>query len=102
MRGVRILVFLTSILIAGLAVAIIGYLNFELIRFHFVGDFNQNIASIETSYIQMAKFWVESGGAGWQPLWYLGYPWHVFYTPVLPALEVMLHNFAGLNSQLSQ
>ena len=97
MRGVRILVFLTSILIAGLAVAIIGYLNFELIRFHFVGDFNQNIASIETSYIQMAKFWVESGGAGWQPLWYLGYPWHVFYTPVLPALEVMLHNFAGFS-----
>ena len=72
------------------AVLLIAYFNFFLIRYFFDGEFNQNIASIEISYIQMAKFWVEGRGL-WQPLWYLGYPWHVFYTPVLPALEVMLH-----------
>ncbi len=66
---------------------IIGYLNFLAIRYFFLGEFNQNIASIEISYVQMAKFWAE-GGSLWQPLWYFGYPWHVFYTPVLPFLEL--------------
>ncbi len=74
----------------------IGFLNFELIRYLFSGELSQNMGSIETSYIQMAKFWVEGGGL-WQPLWYLGYPWHVFYTPVLPTLEVLLHLFAGFS-----
>ena len=73
------------------AVLLIAYFNFFLIRYFFDGEFNQNIASIEISYIQMAKFWVEGRGL-WQPLWYLGYPWHVFYTPLLPALEVLTHN----------
>ena len=74
----------------------VGYLNFLLIRYFFVGDFNQNLQSIEISYIQMAKFWTE-GGSPWQPLWYLGYPWHVFYTPLLPFLEVVLHSFFGFS-----
>lgn len=73
----------------------VGFLNFELIKYLFSGELSQNMGSIETSYIQMAKFWVEGGGL-WQPLWYLGYPWHVFYTPVLPILEVVLHLTAGL------
>lgn len=79
-------------LVAIIAVLVIGYLNFLLIRFWFFGEFSQNTASIETSYIQMAKFWSDFAGGGWQPLWYLGYPWHVFYTPLLPFLEVVLHN----------
>lgn len=74
----------------------VAYFNFTLIRGQFEGDFGQNVGSIEISYIQMAKFWVE-GGTSWQPLWYLGYPWHVFYTPLLPALEVVLHYFAGFS-----
>src|SRR3989344_6250852 len=78
------------LLIVFISLGAIIYLNFVLIRYWFVGEFNQNLASIEISYIQMAKFWVE-GGTSWQPLWYLGYPWHVFYTPLLPALEVLLH-----------
>lgn len=82
---------LASILIALVSLIFIAYLNFVLIRYWFVGEFNQNLGSIEISYIQMAKFWVESQGATWQPLWYLGYPWHVFYTPLLPFFEVLLH-----------
>src|SRR3990167_1460417 len=70
--------------------AVVAYLNFGIIRYYFEGEFNQNLASIEISYVQMAKFWVE-GGTLWQPLWYLGHPWHVFYTPFLPALEVLFH-----------
>lgn len=86
-----------SLLITIVLVFFIGYLNFVIIRNQFVGEFSQNMGSIEISYIQMAKFWVESGGAGWQPLWYLGYPWHVFYTPLLPFLEVVLHIVSGFS-----
>ena len=75
---------------------LVVYLNFLLVRYLFEGEFAQNIASIEISYIQMAKFWVEGGGL-WQPLWYLGYPWHVFYTPLLPALEVLLYKTVGFS-----
>lgn len=81
---------LLSTLVAVFSILIIAIFNFQLIRYFFEGELNSNLGSIEISYIQMAKFWVEGGGL-WQPLWYLGYPWHVFYTPLLPALEVFLH-----------
>ena len=85
-----------SSLITLVFLAAVAYLNFGIIRYYFEGEFNRNLASIEISYIQMAKFWVEGGGL-WQPLWYLGYPWHVFYTPLLPLLEVVLHQIAGFS-----
>src|SRR3989304_3371190 len=88
----RQLSIVIHLLIVFISLGAIIYLNLVLIRYWFSGEFNQNLGSIGISYIQMAKFWVESHGAGWQPLWYLGYPWHVFYTPLLPALEVLLHH----------
>src|SRR3990170_449247 len=87
----RQLSIVIHLLIVFISLGAIIYLNLVLIRYWFVGEFNQNLGSIEISYIQMAKFWVESTKGGWQSLWYLGYPWHVFYTPILPALEVLLH-----------
>ena len=88
-------IFISS-LITLVFLTVVTYLNFGIIRYFFEGDFNQNLASIEISYIQMAKFWVEGGGL-WQPLWYLGYPWHVFYTPLLPFLEVLQHSIFGFS-----
>lgn len=85
-----------NILIAAVCVSVIAYLNFLLIRYWFIGEFNSDVGSIEISYIQMAKFWAE-GGVGWQPWWYLGHPWHVFYTPLLPALELLAHNILGFS-----
>src|SRR3990167_9229962 len=85
-----------SSLITLVFLAAVAYLNFGIIRYYFEGEFNRNLASIEISYIQMAKFWGEGGGL-WEALWYLGYPWHVFYTPLLPALEVVLHQIAGFS-----
>ena len=82
------------LLVAIVLVGAIIYSNYLLISSWFVGEFNQNMASIEIAYIQMAKFWVEGGGS-WNPLWYLGYPWHVFYTPLLPALAVLTHQLFG-------
>lgn len=99
LRRVKIKVKLSIIvswLVAIFCLVLVGYLNFLLVRHLFEGEFAQNIASIEISYIQMAKFWVEGGGQ-WQPLWYLGYPWHVFYTPLLPALEVLLYKIVGFS-----
>lgn len=87
---------LFSLFIAGVSIVAVGFFNFLIIRNQFVGDLGANIGSIEISYIQMAKFWLEGGGL-WQPLWYLGYPWHVFYTPVLPTLEVLLHLLLGFS-----
>ncbi len=86
----NVLSWLLNLGIPILMVTVLGILNYSIIRYFFQGEYSQNIASIEISYVQMAKFWVMGGGL-WQPLWYLGYPWHVFYTPVLPLLEVVLN-----------
>lgn len=86
--------YLSSIIIALSSLALLAFLNFLIIKNQFIGNLSANIGSIEISYVQMAKFWVEGGGV-WQPLWYLGYPWHVFYTPVLPALEVIAQILLG-------
>lgn len=91
-----VLHFLSTAFTAIGALAILGFLNFLIIKNQFMGNLSANIGSIEISYIQMAKFWAEGGGL-WQPLWYLGYPWHVFYTPVLPALEVLMHSGLGFD-----
>ncbi len=92
----KILSWFFNLGITSLMVAALGILNFSIIKYFFEGEFSQNIASIEISYVQMAKFWVTGGGL-WQPLWYFGYPWHVFYTPVLPFLEVVLNQLNGLS-----
>ncbi|MDP2633091.1 MAG: hypothetical protein Q8P25_05230, partial [Candidatus Curtissbacteria bacterium] len=85
------LAVLLNVLVAFVGISVIVFLNYQLIRYWFWGDFNQNMSSIEISYVQMAKFWSE-GGSLWQPQWYLGHPWSVFYTPLLPTLELLAHN----------
>ncbi len=90
------LLFLAHIVCALVFCVIIIFLNFSLIRFWFEGEFSQNMGSIEISYIQMAKFWAE-GGSLWRQWWYLGHPWHVFYTPLLPFLELGLFDFFNVS-----
>lgn len=85
-----------NLLVTIALVLAIAFLNYQLIRFWFAGDFSQNMASIETSYVQMAKFWSE-GGSLWQPQWYFGHPWSVFYTPFLPTLELVAHNILNFS-----
>lgn len=70
----------------GLAILL---LNFWLIYPLFTGEFSQFMQSIEVSYVTMARF--IKNLAGWNPLWYLGYPLYLFYTPLLPFLEVLIH-----------
>ena len=92
----KILDRFVDLVILFVLVVALGILNYSIIKYFFQGEFSQNIASIEISYVQMAKFWAEGGGM-WQPLWYLGYPWHVFYTPILPFLEVILHQIGDIS-----
>lgn len=93
-RTKKLLFLAGHLIVTVLAVAALLYFNYAQVKYWFSGDFNQNLTSIEISYVQMAKFWAE-GGTGWQPQWYLGHPWHVFYTPLLPTLELVLGQALG-------
>jgi len=75
---------------------LIVFLNYRLIWPQFFGEFTQHLGSIEVSYISMARFiynfWPN---VSWQPFWYFGFPMHVFYTPLLPFLEILGKIFFG-------
>ena len=72
--------------------AFLLYINYLTIAPWFGGNWTQHLASIEVSYITMAKWIVANWpNVTWQPEWYFGFPFHLFYTPLLPILEVILH-----------
>jgi len=76
--------------------ACIGILSILWVNYLLIGDWfgksgPANIGSIEVSYISMARFLNDFGFSSWSPFWYFGYPTHVFYTPLLPFLELFLH-----------
>ena len=70
---------------------VIGFINYLIIGSWFGKNGPANIGSIEVSYVSMGKFLTESGLSTFAPYWYLGFPFHVFYTPLLPFLEFLLH-----------
>lgn len=105
MKSLRV-VGLTLLRIAGavLGGAFIIYLNWLVIRGWFGGQGPANLGSIEVSYVSMGRFLVDfgwpgpfAGQASWVPLWYLGFPFHLFYTPLLPVLEWLLHEWQGMH-----
>lgn len=78
----------------------LGILAFNFFLFYpwFSGDGPANLGSIEVSYVSMAKFLVEnSPHLSWSPFWYLGFPFHVFYTPILPVLTALLNVFGHVS-----
>lgn len=85
MSKLKVLVFFI------LGCAIIGYINYAIIGSWFGKNGPANIGSIEVSYVSMGKFLTEHGLKTWAPFWYLGFPFHVFYTPLLPIFEYFLH-----------
>ena len=57
----------------------------------FLGEFTRVRGSIEAAYITDARFIVDHfPDLSWSPLWYLGFPFEWFYTPLLPALVALL------------
>ena len=57
----------------------------------FAGEFTRYRGSIEAAYIADARFIVEHfPDLSWNPLWYLGFPFEWFYTPLLPAVVALV------------
>jgi hypothetical protein len=65
------------------AILIIG--NLLIIYPLFLGEFTSHVSSIESQYFSHIKFIVENfPNITWQPFWYTGFPFYLFYQPVLP------------------
>ena len=69
----------------------IFYINYHVISSWFGKNGPANIGSIEVSYVSMGRFIGDYGFSSWAPFWYLGFPFHLFYTPIVPFLEFILH-----------
>lgn len=75
--------------IFALLILLIGYWS---IAPWFAGNGPLNLGSIEVSYVSMARFLVDYyPHLSWAPYWYFGFPFHLFYTPLLPVLEALLY-----------
>ena len=73
---------------------LIGFINYQVISGWISGTGPYNIGSIEVSYVSMARFISDFGLRSWAPYWYLGFPFHLFYTPLLPFSEFLLNKIS--------
>jgi len=76
-----------------LAVSVgLAFLNAVVVLPLFAGEYSQYLGSIEAARLSDARFIDENWPyAGWNPLWFLGFPFHLFYTPLLPYLVAAIH-----------
>ncbi|HLD11485.1 MAG TPA: hypothetical protein VJB91_01090 [Patescibacteria group bacterium] len=75
-----------------IGVGALVFLNHSLMSNWLTGMGPSDQGSIEVSYISMARFLVEFfPNLSWAPYWYFGFPFHLFYTPVLPILTALTH-----------
>ena len=79
------------LLVLVLGILVILLINYQIIQGWFGKNGPANLGSIEVSYVSMAKFIRDYGMSSWAPYWYLGFPFHLFYTPLMPFFEVFLH-----------
>ena len=62
----------------------------------FAGPLTHWRKSIEAAFITDARFIVEHfPRLSWNPLWYLGFPFELFYTPLLPSLVALVGAATG-------
>lgn len=67
-------------------------LNILVVYPLFKGGYTAQMGSIETAFLADAKFIYEHfPKLSWNPLWYLGFPFHLVYTPFLPYLLAFVH-----------
>lgn len=75
-------------------------LNVWLVYPLFQGEYTKFLQSIEVSYITMGRFLFDYWPhLSWNPYWYSGFPFHLFYTPLLPVLEALLHAIFSISVQ---
>jgi len=67
-------------------------LNLTLVYPLFTGEYTTHIGSIESAFISHARFIAENyPNLTWDPLWYAGFPFHFFYTPLMPYAIAFAH-----------
>jgi len=100
MQKFRYTKLLISIVFTILSVTLIAWLNYQIIQSWFGKNGPANLGSIEVSYVSMARFIIDFGlpfiGSSWAPFWYFGFPFHLFYTPLLPFLELLINKLFGI------
>ena len=70
----------------------LALLNTVIVLPLFTGEYTQYMGSIEASYVSYARFIDENWPyVSWNPLGYLGFPFHLFETPLLPYLVAAIH-----------
>ena len=70
----------------------LALLNAVIVLPLFSGEYTQYMGSIEASYLSSARFIDENWlYASWNPLGYMGFPFHLFETPLLPYLMAAIH-----------
>ncbi len=89
-------IFLGSLVTLGLGILFVALLNYQIIGGWFGKNGPANIGSIEVSYVSMGRFLTNFGFSTWAPFWYLGFPFHVFYTPLLPVFEAVLNQIFNI------
>ena len=79
-----------------LCLVLIAWINYLQIGDWFGENGPANLGSIEVSYVSMGRFLTDFGLASWTPFWYLGFPFHLFYTPLLPILSALINKLFGI------
>jgi len=93
---------IASIASAILCLVLIAWINYLQIGGWFGKNGPANLGSIEVSYVSMARFIIDFGlplpfgGSAWAPFWYFGFPFHLFYTPLLPILSALINKIFGI------
>ncbi len=80
-------------------IALVGLLalNVALVYPLFQGEYTQYRASVEPVYMAVARFITQHPlYPTWNPLWYGGYPFRIFYTPLLPYTLALVHALSSL------
>ena len=73
-------------------------LNFVLVYPLFFSAYTQFLGSFEAAYISEARFISNSfPHLSYNPLWHLGFPFHLFYNPLLPFLIAGFHFITHLD-----
>jgi len=84
--------YATPLIVSGLVI-----LNAALVFPLFLGGNTPYMISIESTFLTDARFIAESlPHVGWNPLWYMGFPFPLFYPPALPYMVTGLHRIADI------
>ncbi len=81
-----------------LFLSLLAALNLLIVFPLFQGEYNKYIFSVEMQYYSHIKFITENfPNIWWQPFWYTGFPFYLFYQPILPFALSIAKFISGLS-----